>query len=454
MPGEQRLGAGAGVELGSRYTARATPSSVSRRCCAAGSSRRVGAVEPAAGDARERRHLVLGQLGRARADRLAHRAAPTAAGTARAGSANGSSPAAGRGRSRAAGSPRTAAAPRDPSAARRRRPRSSCRRRRRGRRGATPRTAACAGRGGASRMSSMRIWSPSGSSTYRSGCVRRSTRAWSPSSSAAKRSARSRLPTPGGPCRRYACAGPSASAARAGASPRAAQRRLRTSRSRAPRRPRSRRRSRRRRAARRRRRGPTTRQSSAPRARGTPRATRRCARRQPRGCRPRASCSRARAFRATSRRASAPARRAGRRDGRRQLELAVLDLVEPSSTRSRSTPRSCAPGARAIRRDVAVADDEVALLDSAVEMPRRARGSGRRRRAAPPPRVHSSGRTELAVQMLADRAAERVVVVEREAEGRPRGGQLSRPSRRAVRPASPLPEPSMPSIARQHPIGA
>src|SRR5258708_6205378 len=63
------------------------------------------------------------------------------------------------------------------------------------------------------RMSSMRIWSPSGSSTYRSGCVRRSTRAWSPSSSAAKSSARSRLPTPDGPCRRYACAGPSASAA-------------------------------------------------------------------------------------------------------------------------------------------------------------------------------------------------------------------------------------------------
>src|SRR5947209_4992443 len=64
-----------------------------------------------------------------------------------------------------------------------------------------------------SRMSSIRIWSPSGSSTYRSGWVRRSTRAWSPRSSAAKRSARSRLPTPEGPCKRYACAGPSTSAA-------------------------------------------------------------------------------------------------------------------------------------------------------------------------------------------------------------------------------------------------
>src|SRR5439155_7737208 len=46
-----------------------------------------------------------------------------------------------------------------------------------------------------------------------SGWERRSTRAWSPRSSAAKRRARPRLPTPEGPCRRYACAGPSASAA-------------------------------------------------------------------------------------------------------------------------------------------------------------------------------------------------------------------------------------------------
>ena len=40
-----------------------------------------------------------------------------------------------------------------------------------------------------------------------------------------RRCAAARLPTPGGPCRRYACAGPSASAAAGGASPRAAQER-------------------------------------------------------------------------------------------------------------------------------------------------------------------------------------------------------------------------------------
>src|SRR4029450_11442408 len=64
-----------------------------------------------------------------------------------------------------------------------------------------------------SRMASIRIWSPSGSSTYRSGCARRSTRPGSPSSAPANPSAARRFPTPGGPWKRYACAGPSARAA-------------------------------------------------------------------------------------------------------------------------------------------------------------------------------------------------------------------------------------------------
>ena len=71
-------------------------------------------VEPAAGDARERRHLLVGQLRRARADRGAHGALREPPERRRAGSASGSSPAAGRGRPRRARSPRTAAAPRDP----------------------------------------------------------------------------------------------------------------------------------------------------------------------------------------------------------------------------------------------------------------------------------------------------------------------------------------------------
>ena len=65
-----------------------------------------------------------------------------------------------------------------------------------------------------SRTASIRIWSPSGSSTYRSGCERRSTRGSPPSSSDANASAVARLPTPAGPWKRYACAGPSPSAAR------------------------------------------------------------------------------------------------------------------------------------------------------------------------------------------------------------------------------------------------
>ena len=59
----------------------------------------------------------------------------------------------------------------------------------------------------------MRIISPSASITCRSGCVRASTRRGSPSSSPASACAATRLPTPAGPWKRYACAGPSASAA-------------------------------------------------------------------------------------------------------------------------------------------------------------------------------------------------------------------------------------------------
>jgi argininosuccinate lyase len=52
------------------------------------------------------------------------------------------------------------------------------------------------------RTASIRIWSPKGSSTYRSGCVRRSTRGSPPSSSDANASAVARLPTPAGPLKR------------------------------------------------------------------------------------------------------------------------------------------------------------------------------------------------------------------------------------------------------------
>src|SRR3954465_14988808 len=65
-----------------------------------------------------------------------------------------------------------------------------------------------------SRTASIRIWSPSGSSTYRSGCERRSTRASPERSADAKASAVARLPPPAGPWKRYACAGPSERAAR------------------------------------------------------------------------------------------------------------------------------------------------------------------------------------------------------------------------------------------------
>src|SRR3954471_19011760 len=64
-----------------------------------------------------------------------------------------------------------------------------------------------------SRTASIRIWSPSGSSTYRSGWERRSTRASPPSSSDANATAVARLPTPAGPWKRYACAEPSLRAA-------------------------------------------------------------------------------------------------------------------------------------------------------------------------------------------------------------------------------------------------
>src|SRR5215211_3065491 len=64
-----------------------------------------------------------------------------------------------------------------------------------------------------SRTASMRIWSPSGSSTYKSGCERRSTRGSPPSNSDANATAVARLPTSAGPWKRYACAEPSLSAA-------------------------------------------------------------------------------------------------------------------------------------------------------------------------------------------------------------------------------------------------
>src|SRR5690242_13779010 len=60
-----------------------------------------------------------------------------------------------------------------------------------------------------SRIASMRIISPSAASSYRSGWNSRSVA----SSARAKVRATSRFPTPGGPWKRYACAGPSRNAA-------------------------------------------------------------------------------------------------------------------------------------------------------------------------------------------------------------------------------------------------
>src|SRR5258708_15896217 len=77
------------------------------------------------------------------------------------------------------------------------------------------------------------------------------------------------------------------------------------------------------------------------------------------------------------------------------------------------------PGAlvREIRRDVAVADDEVALLERRDETRPRveavARIEQRRQR-----RVHVVEPAVLAVEICPDRPAERVVVIERKAEGR------------------------------------
>src|SRR2546430_2793910 len=64
------------------------------------------------------------------------------------------------------------------------------------------------------RTSSIRIWSPTGSTRYRSGWTPLVTRLCSPINSAANARAAVRLPTPAGPWKRYACAGPSESAAR------------------------------------------------------------------------------------------------------------------------------------------------------------------------------------------------------------------------------------------------
>src|ERR671910_799101 len=64
------------------------------------------------------------------------------------------------------------------------------------------------------RTSSIRIISPSASSRKRSGCVPASTRRSSPSSAAANARAAARFPTPRGPWKRYAWAGPSVSEAR------------------------------------------------------------------------------------------------------------------------------------------------------------------------------------------------------------------------------------------------
>src|SRR6478609_6115029 len=62
-------------------------------------------------------------------------------------------------------------------------------------------------------MTSMRIMSPSGSTTRRSGCVRSTTRRASPSRAPANANAASVFPTPAGPWKRKAWASPPARAA-------------------------------------------------------------------------------------------------------------------------------------------------------------------------------------------------------------------------------------------------
>ena len=76
-----------------------------------------------------------------------------------------------------------------------------------------PRTGACAGRGAARGRRRSGSGRPAARARRGRGATRRSTRGSPPSSSAANASAVARLPTPAGPWKRYACAGPSASAA-------------------------------------------------------------------------------------------------------------------------------------------------------------------------------------------------------------------------------------------------
>ena len=85
-----------------------------------------------------------------------------------------------------------------------------------------------------------------------------------------------------------------------------------------------------------------------------------------------------------------------------------------------------------VRRDVAVADDEVVLLERGKETWARMEAVARIKERGEL-RVNLVCCTELAVQVVGDGTAERVAVVERKAEGRdavaPRGGRRAEQAR-------------------------
>ena len=194
-------------------TERAVSSSALARSAAAGSSRPLGAVEPPAATRASAVASCLGELRRARAS--------TSARTARSGE-----PA--EGHRLAARADRLGqradlvrdehdhrvrrAAPRGPSAARRPPPRSAGARRRRGRRGAPPRTGACAGRAAA--RGSRRSGSGRRAARARTGRgASAARRVGSPRAAPRRTRARSRACRPRRPVEEVRVRGPSASAA-------------------------------------------------------------------------------------------------------------------------------------------------------------------------------------------------------------------------------------------------
>ncbi len=101
--------------------------------------------------------------------------------------------------------------------------------------------------------------------------------------------------------------------------------------------------------------------------------------------------------------------------GPRQRELAVLDLVEPVEKPAACLALELCALVCGVRARVPVADDEVALLERSDD-PRPGVESVARIEERRELRVHLIRRPELAVQVVRDGAAERIVVVERKAE--------------------------------------